>query len=416
MKHLALLLVLLAAAPVLAADHWVGTWATAAQATMPGSVDHFRDQSLRLIAHVSAGGERLRVRLSNTFGSQPLAIGAAHVARRATGADTIVGSDRVLKFHGKSTIVIPAGSQIFSDPVDLALPPLSDIAVTLYFPEETAATTAHALALQTNYIAAGDATGTAHFPASRTLSAWPFLTGVDVRASSQSAAIVAFGSSLTDGDGSTPDANHRYPDLLAQRLSGAFGVLNEGIIGNRLLHDSPRSAQSPFGPLLGEAGLRRFDRDVLAQSGVEYVLIGIGVNDILFPSFPFTPPEEQVSSDDIIAGYRQLIARAHAKGVRALGSTIPPFEGATFEGFGLALQLYTPERERTRSTVNEWIRKSGEFDGVADFDRAVRDPGHPTRLLPAYAAEDHLHVNDAGNAAQVRAIAPELFARQYLTK
>jgi len=185
-------------------------------------------------------------------------------------------------------------------------------------------------------------------------------------------------------------------------------VLNEGIIGNRLLNDSPRSEQSPFGPLLGESGLKRFDRDVLAQPGVKYVLIALGVNDILFPSFPFTPAEERVSSDDIIAGYRQLIARAHAKGVRAIGTTIPPFEGGSFEGFELSLQLYTPAREQTRAAVNAWIRHGGAFDGVADFDQAVRDPDRPTRLLPAYAAKDHLHVKDAGNAAQADAIPLEV--------
>ena len=228
---------------------------------------------------------------------------------------------------------------------------------------------------------------------------------------------MAFGSSLTDGDGSTEDANQRWPDLLAQRLQKAggalaeLGVLNEGIIGNRLLSDSPRGGGSPFGALLGEAGLRRFERDVLAQSGVEYVVLALGVNDILFPAFPFVPTSEVHTAEDIIAGYRALIARAHAKKVRIIGSTIPPFEGATFGSGSEALDLYTPERDRSRVAVNEWIRNSGAFDGVIDFDAAVRDPSHPSRLRPELAAKDRLHVNDQGSEAQVEAISLDIFTR-----
>ena len=251
----------------------------------------------------------------------------------------------------------------------------------------------------------------ATLPVHAELSAWPFLAGVDV-AVPGGASIVAFGSSHTDGDGSTANANHRWPDLLAVRLWKAgrpLGVLNEGIIGNRLLNDSPRSPASPFGALLGDAGLRRFERDVLAQPGVEYVVMGLGVNDILFPAFPFTPRTETVTTRDLIAGYRALISRAHAKGVRVIGTTIPPFEGATFEGFDMKLDLYTPERERTRVALNDWIRRGGAFDAVVDFDAVLRDPARPTRLSPAYAVEDGLHVNDAGNAAQADAIPLELF-------
>ncbi len=414
MKHIALLIALLASAPAFPADHWIGTWATAAQANSPDHADRFRNQSTRLIVHVSAGGHRLRVRLSNTFGEKSLRIAGVHLARRSKGAEILPATDRALRFDGSLSATIAAGEQVFSDPVDLEVPPLSDLAVTLFFTGEVVATTSHALALQTSYVAAGDETAAVIFPVVSTLSTWPFLTGVDVMASSKGAAIVAFGSSLTDGDGSTEDANQRYPDLLAvrlQKVAPQIGVLNEGVIGNRLLNDSPRNSRNPFGPLLGEAGLKRFDRDVLGQSGVKYVLIALGVNDIGFPAFPFTPPEERVSSDAIIAGYRQLIARAHAKGVLAIGTTIPPFEGATFKGHGMMLELYTPEREQERAAVNEWIRHGGAFDGVIDFDQAVRDPDRPTRLRPAFAADDRLHVKDAGNAAQADAIALELFRR-----
>lgn len=393
-------------------EHWTGTWATAAQPTMPGRLTTFENQSVRLIVHVSIGGPKLRVRLSNLYGDQPLVVGAAHVARRTQGADTLPGTDRVLKFGGKGSVTLAAHDEVWSDAVALEVPALSDLAITLYLPGTAPATTAHTLALQTNYVSAsGDATGAKEFPVAKTISIWPFLTGVDVASSRKSAAIVAFGSSLTDGDGSTEDANRRYPDYLAARLQKAFGnrfgVLNEGMIGNRMLHDSPRA--SPFGPLLGEPGLARFDRDVLGQSGVKHVIIALGVNDIIFPAFPFVPAEERVTSADLVAAYRQLIMRAHARGVRAIGTTMPPFEGAKFEAFDLSLELYTPERERIRTEVNEWVRRSGEFDAVLDFDAVVRDPARPTQLLPKYASEDRIHANDAGNAAQAAAIALEVF-------
>jgi lysophospholipase L1-like esterase len=345
-----------------------------------------------------------------------LVLGNAHVARRATGADIVPGSDRSVGFGGKTSITLAAGAEAISDPVDLEVPALSDLAVSLYFADEAQVTTEHVLALQTSYRASdpGDVTAAVNFPAAEALSTWPFLTGVEVLASPRSAAIVAFGSSLTDGDGSSEDSNHRWPDRLAARLhesprADELGVLNAGLIGNRLLHDSPHAAGSPFGPMLGEAGLERFDYDVLAQPGVEYVLVALGVNDILFPAFPFTPPDEVVTPAAMIKGYRQLIARAHRHGVRVIGTTIPPFEGARFEGAGLKVDFFTAEREKLRTAVNEWIRHGGAFDGVVDFDRAVRDPAHPARLLPAFAAEDHLHVNDAGNEATASAIPLDLF-------
>jgi lysophospholipase L1-like esterase len=399
--------------------HWIGTWATAAQAAAPANAQTFRNQTLRLVVHTSASGKKLRIRLSNTFGEQPLRIGSAHIARRSAAADIDPASDRILLFRGQSSATVPARSIVVSDPVDLEVPALSDLAISLFFPETAVATTSHNLAKQTNYVSAdtGDFTADAKFPVSMTIITWPFLTGVDIAASSRGAAIVAFGSSTTDGDGSTRDANRRWPDVLAERLqksSGGtdeVGVLNEGIIGNRLLYDSPQEASSPFGPLLGQAGLTRFERDVLEQPGVKYVLVCLGVNDILFPAYPFTPASEIVKPENIVTGYRQLIARAHKKGIRVIGTTIPPFEGSTFVAFGLNLTLYTPEREKTRQAVNEWIRHSGQFDAAVDFDEAVRDPARPAQLLPAYAAADRLHVKDDGNVAQGNAIPLTLFQR-----
>jgi lysophospholipase L1-like esterase len=357
----------------------------------------------------------VRIKLSNTYGEQPLRIGGAHIARRSAGADIEPSSDRTLLFQGSRATTIAPRSMVTSDPVEFDVPALSDLAVSLFLPEPTETRTSHSLARQTSYVSpeSGDATAAVKFPAGKTIQTWPFLTGVDVEVSDRGIAIVAFGSSLTDGDGTESDTNRRWPDVLAERLQKAaggkaeVGMLNEGIIGNRLLYDSPQKADNPFGAALGEAGLTRFERDVLAQAGVEYVIVGLGINDILFPAFPFTPANEVVRADDIISGYRQLIVRAHKKGVRVIGTTNPAFENSAFEG--LVAAFYTSEREATRQKVNDWIRSSGEFDGVVDLDEVLRDPDHPSQLLPAYDSGDHLHPNNAGCVAEGNAFPLELF-------
>jgi lysophospholipase L1-like esterase len=343
-----------------------------------------------------------------------LTIGSAHIARRTAAADIDPTTDRVVKFHGQSSTNVPAGSMVVSDPVELDVPALSDLAISLFLPKATEAKTSHILAKQTNYVSpeTGDHTGEATFPVGKTTRSWPLLTGVDVAAPPHGAAIVAFGSSLTDGDGSTTDTNGRFPDVLAERLrkdakgNAAIGVLNEGIIGNRLLSDSPQQAGSPFGAALGQSGLARFERDVLNQAGVKYVIVGLGINDIAFPG-SLTPATDQMSAEKLIAGYRELIARAHKKGVRVVGTTNPPFENSFLKD--PPVTFYTPEKEVVRQKVNDWIRTSGEFDGVIDFDEVVRDPSHPTRLLPAYDSGDHLHPNNAGYAASGNAIPLKLF-------
>ncbi|HEY2325465.1 MAG TPA: SGNH/GDSL hydrolase family protein [Thermoanaerobaculia bacterium] len=387
--------------------HWLGTWAAAPQHVPDGKT--YANQTIRMIVHVSAGGKKARVRFSNVFGDAPLVIGGAHIARRTSGAN--VEDDRVLTFGGKTTVRVQ--NEVVSDPVDLEVPPLSDLAISVYLPEAAKATTQHVLAKQTNYVAEGDATAAATFPPSKPIGNWPFLSGVDVLGTGDS--IVAFGSSLTDGDGSTKDANHRWPDDLAARLKDA-GLLNEGVIGNRLLFDSdsPHQTGGPLaatykelGPDLGQSGLRRFDRDVIHQPGVKYVILALGVNDILFPG-AFIDAGNGVTARMIIDGNRQLIARAHKHGIRAIGATIPPFEHALFRNPPFD-QFYSPEKETVRSAVNEWIRHGGEFDGVIDFDAVVRDPEHPTQILPAFDSGDHLHVNDAGNLAQANAIPLSLF-------
>jgi len=404
-------------------QHWIGTWAAAPQRTLKG-VQTFRNQTLRLIVHISAGGKKVRIKLSNIFGEQPLVIGSAHLSRRSEGANIDANSDRALAFAKRSSVTIPTESLATSDPVDLDVPALSDLAISLFLAEPTPATTLHILAQQTNYVSTetGDSTAATNFPVAKTISFWPFLAGVDVAASSRGATIVAFGSSLTDGDGSSKDGNRRYPDVLAELLQKngdeEVGVVNEGIIGNRLLSDSQSPHQSggpaPLGPVfdqlglaLGDAGVKRFDRDVVSHAGVKYVILALGVNDILFPG-SFIPATESVTAKDVVSGNRQLIARAHHHGIRAIGATIPPFEHAlfrnpSFNGF------YSPEKEKIREEVNAWIRASSEFDGIIDFDAAVRDPSHPTQILPAYDSGDHLHVNDAGNVAQANAIPLALF-------
>jgi len=399
------------------AKQWIGTWATAAQPFAPKSLQTYRNQSLRLIVHTSTGGTKVRIKISNTYGDRPLLIGGAHIARRTAEAESDPRSDRMLKFQAKSSTTVAVGSIVVSDPVELDVPALSDLAVSLFLPRRTEAKTSHIMAKQTSYVSpeTGDLTAAVKFPVAQTIQSWPFLTGVDVEAASGSAVIVAFGSSLTDGDGTTADTNGRWPDVLAERLQKGtggkleIGGLNEGIIGNRLLYDSPKGADNPFGAALGEAGLARFERDVLAQAGVKHVIVGLGINDILFPAFLFTPPGEKVSAEDIISGYRQLIARGHRKGVRVIGTTNPPFENSAFPG--LVAAFYSSERETVRQQVNDWIRSSGEFDDVVDLDAVLRDPSHPSQLLPAYDSGDHLHPNNAGCIAEGNAFPLALFAR-----
>ncbi|HEY8977142.1 MAG TPA: SGNH/GDSL hydrolase family protein [Burkholderiaceae bacterium] len=395
---------LAAAAPNAAADHWVGTWAAAPQAAFPGPLARLDDRTLRLVVHASVGGDRVRVRLSNTYGPQPLRIAAAHVALRGQGADIVDGSDRVLTFGGAPRAVIAPGASITSDPVDLAVPALSELAVSLHAAGRARAGTTHALAQQTSYVATatGDAAGSTHWRAPRRIDDWPFLTGVDVQAPAGGATLVLFGDSWIDGDGSTPDANARWGDALAARLQregGAcsrLGVVNSGLVGNRLLHGSPvrhRPHAPDFGRALGESGLARFDRDVLAQPGARAVLVHLGNNDLGFDG-AVAPAGETVSLRSLVAAYRELVARAHAGGLRAIGTTLTPVEGTT-----LLPGYDSPAKEALRQQVNAWIRDGGEFDAVIDVDRIVRDPDRPSRLLARLASPDHLHPNDAGYAA-----------------
>ena len=392
---------------------WVGAWAAAPQPAPPAGALRLANQTLRLIVRSSGSGKSVRIRLSNLYGDRALAIGSAHIARRVTNAAIDSASDRSLTFGGKVATAIPAGGLLVSDAISLDVAAGSDLAVSLFLPDSTAIGTIHSLARQTSYVSqAGDHAGDATLPIARMIRSWPLLCGLDVYGAEPRAAIVAFGHSQTDGDGSSLDSNRRYPDVLAVRLQQAgradLTVLNLGIIGNRLLNDSPAAMREQVGALLGEAGVSRFERDVLSQPGVKYVILALGVNDILLPG-AVIPPGVPETADDVIAGYLFLARRAHAHGVRIIATTIPPFEAAVF--LSPPVQLASAEKEATRLRVNDWIRRSTDFDAIADFDAVLRDPGRPARLMPAFDAGDHLHLNDAGYAAMANAIALTFFSR-----
>ena len=374
---------------------WAGTWGTGpAGPPLAANTTLYNNQTLRLIVHSSISGSRVRVRLSNEMGSTPLRIGAAHVALRSgSGAAIVAASDRTLTFGGATAVSVPAGAAVVSDAAVLNVPALADVVVSVYLPGSTRVTTLHAAATQNSYVStSGNYVGRASLPVQNTIEQWPFLTEVDV---ANGGAIITLGDSITDGLRSWGNYNYRWPDWLARRLQSAgganarLGVVNRGIAGNNLL-----SNLQP-GSLGGRSALERFDRDVAATAGARFLFVLSGTNDILNSS-----SSSPVSADALIAGYRSLIARAHALGIVAFAGTLPPFEGASY---------YTPQKDLVRQAANNWLRSSGEFDGVVDFDRILRDPGNPRRLYPSYDSGDHLHPNNAGYQSMGNAVPLSLF-------
>ncbi len=366
-------------------EKWVGAWA-------PGLVtvdkSAFKNQTLRLIVRPTLGGKRLRIRLSNLCGNQKLLIGGAHIAVRDGISERIVaGSDRALTFSGEKTAVIGPGALVVSDPVELEVKAFGDLAVSLYIPgdvPESFPITGHGNCHQTNYLSReGDHTAAVAMPVKETTENWYFLSAIDVLAPAETGGLVCFGDSLTEGNLSSLDSNSRWPDQLARRLSArggrVFGVMNQGIGGNRILHD-----------MRGDSGLRRFDRDVLAQPGVTHAIVYIGTNDLRNQR---GNAAEVVMTEQMIGGLKQLALRAKAGGITVYGATMIPYENETyFPG------AWTPQGEAKRQAINAWIRAHGGdfFDALIDFDKAVLDPAHPTSMRTEYDCGDHLHPSDAG--------------------
>ncbi len=361
--------------------HWVGTWTTS---PAPAEGAALSNQTLRMNARISIGGDTLRVRLSNAHGTRPLRIGGAHIGLRATGAGIAPGTDRALTFGGEASATIAAGALLLSDPVELSVPPLSDVAITFWLPDDVPASfgITGRYARQTNYISPpGDFAAETVMPVGRITDDWFFVNGIDVLAPAHAGGIVTLGDSLTDANISTHDAFCRWPDQLARRLVARggrpMGVMNQGLGGNRILHD-----------IRGDSGLRRFDRDVLAQPGVTHAIVMLGTNDL---RNRWAKPEEEVTAEQMIAGLKQMAQRAHTRGIKIFAATLTGFENETF-----LVGAWTPAREAVRQAVNAWIRDGGAFDAVVDFDKGLRDPEHPARMLPVYDCGDHLHPSDAG--------------------
>jgi lysophospholipase L1-like esterase len=390
--------------PAQAQTRWVASWAAAQQLAEPQNslaADNLRDATLRQLVHLSLGGTQLRVRISNRFGSEPLHFSAIHIARpvSAASAKIVDGTDKALTFSGKPDVIVPAGADYISDPVDFSAAPLSDLAISIYLEQLPTQQTGHPGSRATSYLVHGNQVAAADLPAAKTVEHWYFIAGIEVAAPPQATAIVALGDSITDGHGATTNGNDRWPDILAKRLgadaeTANLAVVNAGIGGNRLLLDS-----------LGPNALARFDHDVLAPAGVRYTIVLEGVNDL--GMFAREGNHSRAEHDGlvrrIIGTYEQMIARAHAHGIKTIGATILPFVGSQFYNPG-------PETEADRQAINQWIRTPGHFDAVVDFDMVTRDPQHADRLLAAVDSGDHLHPSAAGYAAMAEAIPLALFS------
>ncbi len=400
-----------------AQEHWVATWAASPIATNiaaapakpvatpvaggapaaapakpgPAPLRSFNNQTIRMVVNTSIGGRSVRVELANTFGTDRLKIGSAHIALRDHDSAIVPASDRKLTFSGLDSATIPPGASMISDPVDLSVPAVGNLVVSVYIPGDSGPPTQHATGLHTTYISSdGDFTGQPDFTPARTSNSWYFLSGVEVLAPADAGVIVAFGDSITDGATSTNDADAAWPSALARRLQAAgatnLAVVNEGISGNRVLADGA-----------GVSALARFERDVLAQPGIKYLIFMEAINDIGITSRAGAIP---VTAEEIIAIYKQMIARAHMHGIKVIGATLTPYEGAAY---------YSEPGEVVRTAVNQWIRKTDLLDGALDFDGATRDPEHPGKFRPGFNIRDNLHPNDAGYKAMADSIDLSLF-------
>jgi lysophospholipase L1-like esterase len=389
---------------------WIATWAASLQSADPDPHEPLltiEDQTVRERMRLSIGGAQICIRLSNEYGSAPLLVGSATVGVPSDPTSVRPGSIQTVTFGGRNSVTIPAGAPVLSDPVAFPVTSGAEISISLYFPQRVATPTLHALALKRAVVSQhGDHTRAERIEAGAVSESSILVSAVLVPAQPSQRLVVAFGDSVTDGDGSTMDADHNWPSDLIHRLGrtpegSKLAVVNAGIAGNRLLSDG-------FVVSFGVSALARFDRDALALPGVTHIVLLEGLNDIGFPAAKLNgrylaDPADVRTPEDLIDAYRQLISRAHAHGVKLIGATITPFEGVDLPGY------YSESKEAVRQTVNKWIRTSGSFDAVIDFDAVVRDPNHPSRLLPRLASQDHLHPNDVGYRAMADAIDLALF-------
>jgi len=378
--------------------NWVATWATAellertprppapagsAPKNLPAGARGFENQTVRMAVRASMGGRRLRIKIENAFGSAPLVLGTAHIALRGKDSAIVEGSDHAITFDGKPGCTIGPGIVQISDPVEMSVQPLAELSVSLYFPEETGPPTNHGTGLHNTYIKEGNTTADASMEDGRRTEQYYYLSAIDVEAPADAATIVTLGDSITDGARSMPETDHSWPALLAARLASSklaakLGVANEGIGGNRILRDGA-----------GTSALARFDRDVLSQSGVKWVMFLEGINDIGHGN------TEPVTAEELIAAHKQIIEMAHAHGLKVIGCTLTPYEGASY---------FREEGEAMREALNQWIRTSGAYDAVVDFEAAVRDPANPKHIRPDFDPGDHLHPNNAGYEAMANAV------------
>ncbi|WP_117669310.1 SGNH/GDSL hydrolase family protein [Micromonospora sp. MW-13] len=385
---------------------WAGSWAAAVTRGNSAGLTNtgLNNHSIRMIVHTTVGGPRLRIRLSNVYGEQAVKVGRATVARPDTStptdlSDVTAASVRELKFNGSASVTMNRGAELLSDPIDFPVGDQEDLVVTLYFPVLTGPVTFHGQSRQTTFIGATDLTGAAGGAGftTRPDCCWMFLSGVDVQRRQSPGSVVVLGDSIADGNGSSVNANKRWPDLLADRLIDGRpevrtpGVLNLSLAGNRLNHEGtePGTGGFPGYYELGPNGLARLNEDVFPQTGVQTVVTHLGINDIWMSGD---------SAESIIASLRQINQQVKARGLTSLVATLTPYEGHGVAG------VWTPEKEATRQAVNAYLRGSREFDGVLDFDRVLRDPAQPSRLLPAYDSGDHIHPNDLGNQAIADAV------------
>lgn len=394
-----------------AQDHWVASWGAAA---VKGAGEEIPAAGItyRNIVHMSLGGRQVRLTFSNAFNTEPLAIGGVSVGLSSGDGGVNTGSLQNVRFSGKPGTVIAPGATVTSDPVPLEVAPLSDLAVSIFLPgQKVVLFTDHPVSHATNYRAAGNQTGSAAMTGAKALMPWSMLIAVDVKAPRSDAAIVAFGDSITDGTGTARNANHRWPNLLAERLladpkHARFAVVDEGIGGNRILHaggePGARAGQHP-------SGLDRWGYDALERSGVKYIILLEGVNDIGHSSLikeggakmrQEKSPENPVTADDLIHAMTRMIDEAHAKGIKVIGATLTPYGGANYE---------RPDGEEIHKALNEFIRHGGKFDGVIDFEKAVQDPANPTQYKPGFNDRDHLHPNDAAAQAMADSVDLSLF-------